>query len=260
MLFTFAGSTHSNYLNYVLETIINLELEPSPGLKEALLLCLLVNIRGLAGHFEEGDYVVEFFNRLLEDIVQHKNAQFDDSFIRNVVSRNLRHIAELKLAWRTSTGMAAKSHVHSDPHTKPEMRTLLKLYRTEELHSRRLGRQIDDRNTDDFAKGLKKLREGALKKFIDKSRHTRQPRQRPTALTTSISGAVDADSSDGSSSEESDDDSDTEATAIYATRGSMSVVDGELVMDERDMMDGPEEEIIPDPESDEDAEEDAGDE
>ncbi|KAJ7846782.1 hypothetical protein B0H13DRAFT_1579800, partial [Mycena leptocephala] len=66
MLFTFAGSTHSNYLNYVLETIINLELESSPGLKEALLLCLLVNIRGLAGHFEEGDYVVEFFNRLLE--------------------------------------------------------------------------------------------------------------------------------------------------------------------------------------------------
>ncbi|KAJ7891465.1 hypothetical protein B0H13DRAFT_1625931 [Mycena leptocephala] len=260
MLFTFAGSTHSNYLNYVLETIINLELESSPGLKEALLLCFLVNIRGLAGHFEEGDYVVEFFNRLLEDIVQHKNAQFDDSFIRNVVSRNLRHIAELKLAWRTSTGMAAKSHVHSDPHTKPEMRTLLKLYRTEELHSRRLGRQIDDRNTDDSAKGLKKLRDGALKKFIDKSRHTRQPRQRPTALTTSISGAVDADSSDGSSSEESDDDSDTEATAIYATRGSMSVVDGELVMDERDMMDGPEEEIIPDPESDEDAEEDAGDE
>ncbi|KAJ7921902.1 hypothetical protein B0H13DRAFT_2318024 [Mycena leptocephala] len=260
MLFTFAGSTHSNYLNYVLETIVNLELESSPGLKEALLLCLLVNIRGLAGHFEEGDYVVEFFNRLLEDIVQHKNAQFDDSFIRNVVSRSLRHIAELKLAWRTSTGMAAKSHVHSDPHTKPEMRTLLKLYRTEELHSRRMDRQIDDRNTDDFAKGLKKLREGALKKFIDKSRHTRQPRQRPTALTTSISGAVDSDTSDGSSSEESDDDSDTEATAIYATRGSMSVVDGELVMDERDMMDGPEEEIIPDPESDEDAEEDAGDE
>ncbi|KAJ6583252.1 hypothetical protein B0H10DRAFT_1890171, partial [Mycena sp. CBHHK59/15] len=140
MLFTFAGSTHTNYVGYLLATIINLELESSPGLKEALLLCLLVNISGLLGHFEEGDYVVEFFNRLLKDVVQHKNAQFDDDFIRNVVSRNLRHIAELKLAWRAGTGMAPKSKSHTDPHTNPELRILLKLYHKEELHSRPLGR------------------------------------------------------------------------------------------------------------------------
>ncbi|KAF8146206.1 hypothetical protein K438DRAFT_1781185 [Mycena galopus ATCC 62051] len=46
MLFTFAGSTHSNYMNYLLETIINLELELSAGLKEALLLCMLFNLVG----------------------------------------------------------------------------------------------------------------------------------------------------------------------------------------------------------------------
>jgi hypothetical protein len=144
-------------MGYLLETIMNLELESSPGLRAALLMLLVINLTGLAGHFEEGDYVVEFFNRLLEDIVKHKNAQFDDKFIRDVVSRNLRQIAQLKLAWRTSTGMAQKSHVHSDPHTRPEMQILLKLYRTEELHSWRLGRQIDDRDTDNFGKGLKKL-------------------------------------------------------------------------------------------------------
>ncbi|KAJ6599641.1 hypothetical protein B0H10DRAFT_1626810, partial [Mycena sp. CBHHK59/15] len=124
---------------------------------------------GLLGHFEEGDYVVEFFNRLLKDVVQHKNAQFDDDFIRNVVSRNFRHIAELKLAWRAGTGMAPRSKSHTDPHTNPELRILLKLYHKEELHSRPLGRQIDDRDTDDFAKGVKKLRGGALQKIIDKS-------------------------------------------------------------------------------------------
>ncbi|KAF8172930.1 hypothetical protein K438DRAFT_1772364 [Mycena galopus ATCC 62051] len=68
-----AGSTHSNYMNYLLETIINLELESSAGLKEALLLCMLFNLVGLAGHFEEGDYIVEFFNRLLEAVSKHKN-------------------------------------------------------------------------------------------------------------------------------------------------------------------------------------------
>ncbi|KAJ7083421.1 hypothetical protein C8R44DRAFT_722063 [Mycena epipterygia] len=248
MLFTFAGSTHTNYVGYLLETIINLELESSPGLKEALLMLLLVNLRGLLGHFEEGDYVVEFFNRLLEDIVQHKNAQFDDSFIRNVVSHNLRHIAELKLAWRTGTGMAEKSHKHSDPHTKPEMLILLKLYRTEELHSRRLGRQIDDRNTDDFSKGVKKLREAGLKKFIDKSLYMRQRHR-----TAHTSTPTDENTSDGAdndaASEESDDDSDIDPKEAYATRGSMAIVDGELVSDERDMMEGPDKEIVPDPES-----------
>ncbi|KAJ6599623.1 hypothetical protein B0H10DRAFT_2322822 [Mycena sp. CBHHK59/15] len=205
MLFTFAGSTHTNYVGYLLETIINLELESSPGLKEALLLCLLVNISGLLGHFEEGDYVVEFFNRLLEDVVQHKNAQFDDDFIRNVVSRNLRHIAELKLAWHAGTGMAPKSKSHTDPHTNPELRILLKLYHKEELHSRRLGRQIDDRDTDDFAKGVKKLRGRALQKIIDKSL--------PAVPTPSMDPAdgSGSESEDKSSSDESEDpDSDVE--------------------------------------------------
>ncbi|KAJ6595287.1 hypothetical protein B0H10DRAFT_2232994 [Mycena sp. CBHHK59/15] len=153
-------STHTNYLNYVLETIMNLELESSPGLKLALLRGLIWNISGIPGHCEEGDYIVEFFNRLLEDVVEHKSAQFDDLFIRNIISRNLRHIAQLKVAWRIGVGMEKKAHKHSEPHTKPEMRTLLKLYKDTELHSRRFGRQIDDSDTDDFARGVKKLREG----------------------------------------------------------------------------------------------------
>ncbi|KAJ7754624.1 hypothetical protein DFH07DRAFT_743698, partial [Mycena maculata] len=239
MLFTFAGSTHTNYMGYVLETICNLELESSPGLKEALLLLLLISLTGLLGHCEEGDYVVEFFDRLLEDIVQHKNAQFDDNFIRNVISRHLRHIAELKTAWRTGTGVAQKSHSHTDPHSKPEMRTLLKLYHDEQLHSRRLGRQIDDRDTDDFARGAHKLRDGALDKFIKKSLRTRQARTH--AATPSAAPVAEEDASDSeaeSSSEESDDDSDAPSPSLYATRGSMAVVDGQLVMDDRDMMEG----------------------
>ncbi|KAJ7613612.1 hypothetical protein DFH06DRAFT_1014822 [Mycena polygramma] len=226
MLFTFSGSTHTNYMGYVLETVVNLELESSPGLRTALLLCEIVNLRGIYGHFEEGDYVVEFFNRLLEDIVQRKNAQFDDDFIRNVVSRNLRQIAELKLAWRTGTGMTEKSRAHTDPHSKPEMCTLLTLYRTEQLHSRRLGRQIDDRDTDDFARGARKLRNGGLDKFVKKTLRTRRK-------TTPQAPVEHGDSSDDS------DESDEELDPVYATRGSMAIVNGQLVMDERDMMDGP---------------------
>ncbi|KAJ7717441.1 hypothetical protein B0H16DRAFT_1700968 [Mycena metata] len=224
MLFTFAWSTHSNYKGYILETIANLELESSLELKVALLLSLLINLQGLPGHFEEGDYVVEFFNRLLEDIVQHKNAQFDDNFIRNVIARNLHHIAELKLAWRTGTGMAPKSHSHTDPHSQPEMRTLLKLYRTEELHSRRLGRQIDDRDTNDFSRGVRNLRNGGLDKWIKKTLRTRRkqttPSDSPLNPEEEQLNMEEEQPEDEENSEDSDDDTDI-GPSVYATRGSM---------------------------------------
>ncbi|KAJ7105097.1 hypothetical protein C8R43DRAFT_1140887 [Mycena crocata] len=141
-------------MNYALETVVRLELESSQGLKVALLRGLIWNLTGIRGHCEEGDFIVKFFNRLLEDIVEHKSAQFDDHFICDVISRNLRNIALLKLAWQTGIGMEKKAHRHSDPHTKPEMQILLKVYRDTELHRRHLGRQIDDRDTDDFARVL----------------------------------------------------------------------------------------------------------
>ncbi|KAJ7231604.1 hypothetical protein C8J57DRAFT_1439834 [Mycena rebaudengoi] len=245
MLFTFAGSTHTNYMGYILETIINLELESSPGLKEALLMCLLINLSGLAGHFEEGDYVVEFFNRLIEDVVQHKNAQFDDNFIRNVISRNLRHIAELKVAWRTGTGMQAKSGTHTDMHTKPEFLELLKSCRETELHSQRLGRQIDDRDTNDFGAGIKKLRNGAIEKHNKKHERMHRTKRPPTSApapppsTETDDEAEESSDNESSELEGSDSDEDMEPGARYATRGSMAMVNGELVMDDRDMMVGP---------------------
>jgi hypothetical protein len=254
MLFTFGGSTHTNYLGYVLETIMNLELECSPGLQLALLRGLIWNLSGLPDHCEEGDFIVEFFNRLLEDVVEHKSAQFDDIFIRNVIPRNLRHIAQLKVAWRTGLGMDKKAHKHAEPHTKPEMRTLLKVYSDTELSMRRLTRQIDDRDTDDFARGVKKLREGALH-AVTKTAHNRQvlrtdtPAKRLEAdKASSDDDSSDSSESDGesSSSGESDSDSesddDAEANTPYATRGSVFMVDGELVFYERDMLLGPEDE------------------
>ncbi|KAK6993185.1 hypothetical protein R3P38DRAFT_2567352 [Favolaschia claudopus] len=103
MLFTFGGSTHTNYLNYLLETIMNLELECSPGLKLALLRGLVWNLSGLPNHCEEGDYIVEFFNRLLKDVVQHKSAQFDDIFI-------LQPLIQPILAWKCASRSCCHQH------------------------------------------------------------------------------------------------------------------------------------------------------
>ncbi|KAJ7145966.1 hypothetical protein C8R44DRAFT_826975 [Mycena epipterygia] len=209
MLFMFGGSTHTNYLSYVLETVMNLKLECSP----------------------------EFFNRLLEDVVEHKSAQFDDIFIRDIISWNLRHIAELKIAWRTGTGMKKKSHKHEEPDTNPELCILLKAYKETEVHSRRLTRQIDDRDTDDFARGVKKVFrtdtvKAAAQEIPDNSEGS------------STSDEADSDSSLDLSSEsgESDSADNTNGDKFYATQGSSYLIDGELFFDERDMLAGPEDE------------------
>ncbi|KAJ7805475.1 hypothetical protein B0H14DRAFT_2611380 [Mycena olivaceomarginata] len=150
--------------------------------------------------------------------------------------------------------MDRKAHKHSEPHTNPEIRTLLKVYQDTELLRRGATRQIDDRDTDDFARGIKKLCEGALQNAIAKSAANRQVFRTDTPPSATISStapdtsmksdteSLDEDSSDESSSSESDSDSDSEGRKWYATRGSIHLVDGELVFDERDMLLGPEDE------------------
>jgi len=76
MLFTFAGSSHSKYVTYLLETITTLELEVSPELREATLHSMLVNMNGHLGSFCALDFMQEYFNRLLEAIVQRKGVDY----------------------------------------------------------------------------------------------------------------------------------------------------------------------------------------
>ena len=62
MMFTFAGSGHSNYTGYLLEMICDIELESSPALREAFLMSLLVNPTGEKGGFTPGDIYQEGIN------------------------------------------------------------------------------------------------------------------------------------------------------------------------------------------------------
>ena len=55
MLFTFAGSSHSKYTNYLLEMVCSLKLESSPELRDAILRSTVVNreCHGLPWGFPE---------------------------------------------------------------------------------------------------------------------------------------------------------------------------------------------------------------
>jgi hypothetical protein len=117
----------------------------------------------------------EFFNRLLEAIVEKKGVEYGDTFIRQVISRNLHHFARIKLDLRVGVGLSQRSGRHSVPlaHLNPEVQILLETYRNSELHLRRPGRVYADVDKDHFQAGIVKLTDSKLKKWISETTTTR---------------------------------------------------------------------------------------
>lgn len=230
MVFTFAGTTHTNYTAYLLETITKLEMECSDELKKALLHLSLVNLTGRKGRFSAGDYIQEYFNRLLEAVVQRKGVDYGSSFIRNVWSRNLAQIARLKTTWLGGVGLASHAARHTGAKTAAEVRILLDVYRETELHTLRPGRIFDVKLlVDDFTNGFTKLGEGKLKKWIHKTTRSR-------GLKDQYATAMDiiSDSDDEEDSHIHDDESSME---IQPTFAAMEFIDGELIFTAIDMDD-----------------------
>jgi hypothetical protein len=234
MLITFAGSTHSKYVTYLLETIVNLELECGPELRDAILKGLLVNLAGKEGGFSAGDFIQEYFNRLLEAIVQRKGVDYGARYSRDVISRNLHHLARLKMQFRDGVGLSRRSGKHTDPHTRPETVTLLAKYKEYELHLRRPGRSIEPDDTDQFQKGIEKLESGKLRAWASET-------------TRSRARKFDSETVDHCPNEKGQDDSDTEEAeddnredgeeGTELSHGLMQMVDGELIIETSESFD-----------------------
>ena len=174
MLFTFAGSSHSKYTQYLLEMITDLELECSPQLQVALLRTTLVNLRGIEGRWSAGDFIQEYFNRMLEAVVQRKGVDYGDLFLRDTWSRNIHHIGRLKLESLEGAGLKAKPAAHTGAAKKAEIKILLQVYKNAELHKFRRGRIMDSEPfVDDFQRGILKLRGGKLQRWVRKTTRAR---------------------------------------------------------------------------------------
>lgn len=167
MLIAFAGSSHKKYAQYLLETLIDLELESTPQLREALLSTGVATVSGLAGSFKPTDLLQEYFQRILEAIVQHKGAEFGARFIREGIARNIAHFQRLKEEFLGGVGLEKHSQRHSKPSANAEMHILLKEYRETELHLLRAGRRFNNSTTfeSQFAIGVRNLNSGLLSKW-----------------------------------------------------------------------------------------------
>ncbi|KZV82349.1 hypothetical protein EXIGLDRAFT_843839 [Exidia glandulosa HHB12029] len=156
--FKFAGSGHNpRYLAYVLDTILSIEFECSPPLRTSRMENWLVNLSGLPGHYVEGDHMQEHFIKPLTAHSQRANAAYDGDFERNVLSPNLDNLVQLTRRMEAAVGLRQRSQKHTAMHCKPELRTLLRFYRTEDLHRFCVGRSHGHKAPSHFAAGYAKM-------------------------------------------------------------------------------------------------------
>ncbi|KAI0353618.1 hypothetical protein OH77DRAFT_1406859 [Trametes cingulata] len=183
MIFKFAGSGHTKYCTYLLEMLCIVELESSPALRDAFLKNWLVNPSGETGHAQEGDLLEEHLNLVLEEAIARKGAnEWDGTYIREVISPNVYHFLELRTSWGTGVGLAKRRGKHPEPHSRPEIRTLLEVYKETELHLFRAMRSYTSRPTVNLlASGALNLEKKKLRKFVYETSHARISRQAPVA-------------------------------------------------------------------------------
>lgn len=173
LLFSFAGSTHNKYAQYVLEMMCNLLYESTPELRHALLASLIANPSGRPGKHHACDQLQEYLQRILEAIVQHKGAEFGQKFIRHAIAPNLALLQDLKNVMPMGVGLGERSKRRHKPGTDGEMGILLKLFAHEDVavHEYKEGRTYLGKTVykTQFQKGREKLDGGLLKKWTTRA-------------------------------------------------------------------------------------------
>jgi len=156
-------------VTYLLEVYCLLRYDASEDLRDGILNNWLVNVTGELGKWIEGDLLQEHYNRWLEDMVQKRGGDFDDKFYRQTLSPNVEHFLRIKEEIENAFGLKARGKTHTSPHLRDELRLLLTLYNEENLHLFCSGRSLGHAAVNQFNEGYKKLRNGKLEDFIDKT-------------------------------------------------------------------------------------------
>ncbi|KAI1783742.1 hypothetical protein LXA43DRAFT_902933 [Ganoderma leucocontextum] len=232
MLFTFAGSSHSKYTGYLLEFISVLELESSRELRETILKSLVVNLTGEPGRFAPADLIQEYFNRLLQAIAERKGVEYNTHFIRDIVARNLHHLARQRDDMKEGLGLSERSGRHGEPQTRVELGILMDAFERLELHHRQSGRTFAcsptaNHRVSDFRRGVAALRDVKLPKWVKESTFMRGT-SLPAGSTTGDDEGID---------DETSPETELEPPSLHSpvTLPCMCVVDGELILEVLDV-------------------------
>jgi len=223
MLFTFAGSSHNKYTSYVLETIAFLEIDAGQEFRNLFLRNWLVNLSGEPNRYIEKDLMQEHHNDVLEGRIKKGGIEWDSRQMRDVHSRVVHHTERIKKEMRSMLALSPKGWKHPAPHDRPEIKILLDVYRTTQLHTFRRGRHYRSsaQFVDEFSRGVERL--------PDKLRKWKAELAHSDLMNTESLGAQnlaqDPDDTTGDENEEL-----PQLSIHQITEGHREFIDGEFCM------------------------------
>ena len=91
--------------------------------------------------------------------IGRKDRGFDENYMRKVIAPNAHRFVLIKKSVNEGLGLAPRKGKHTEPHTNPEIKKLMDVYKAQQLHSFKRGRTYggDVRKVDDLGRGMTKL-------------------------------------------------------------------------------------------------------
>ena len=177
----------------------------------------------------------EHHNDILEGRVKRSGTEWDSRQMRDVHSRMVHHTERIKKEMRSTLALLPKGWKHPKPHDRPEIKILLDVYRTTQLHTFRKGRQYKSsaQFKDDFSQGVKRLPE-KLRKWKAGLTHS-------DMVAADSPGLCETASEPGSMTEDEDEEP-PQLNTYQLTEGHREFFGGELCMVNDEEMRGRQEE------------------
>ncbi|KAJ7883931.1 hypothetical protein B0H14DRAFT_3432746 [Mycena olivaceomarginata] len=176
-IFKFAGSSHANYVNYLLEVYCLLRYEASKDLKNAILNNWLLNIKGELERWLPGDQHQEHYNKWTEYMMKKHGGEFDEPFYRQTISPNVHHFLLIKEEVEPFYRQMISPNVHHFLLIKEEVATSFDFQSRGQTHTSPSlsdelalsGRSLGHAAVNQFARGWRRLDEEKLEAFLTKS-------------------------------------------------------------------------------------------
>ncbi|KAJ7934308.1 hypothetical protein B0H13DRAFT_2491607 [Mycena leptocephala] len=228
-IFKYAGSSHQNYMAYLLEVYCMLRYGASKDLRNTILNNWLLNIMGELEKWIPADLHQEHYNKWLEDMIQKHGGEFDNQFYRQTISPNVHHFLQIKEEVQTAFSFEHRGKTHTSPHLHDELHLLLTAFKEEEVHLFRSGRSLGHAAVNQFARGWRRLEEEKLASFMAKStalgdflKEIRRPKDGDIQMRSDLptSDVSDRDSSDDDASARNVSDSPTPSIPRSDSAGS----------------------------------------
>lgn len=149
-------------MNLLLEMYCLFQYKSSQNLKDAIWNNWLVNVTGELGRWIPDDLLQEHYNRWLEEMVKKSGKNFDDKFLRKVISPNVEFFLRLKEELEASFELYKRSKSHTSCHLCAEFQQLLTFNGEENIHVFQSTHSLGHAAVPLLNHGSQKLADGTL--------------------------------------------------------------------------------------------------